>query len=466
LLLAAVAALVLVLAWLLSNLRDAEPVASPAALALAPPRLADTDNSFFALLGLNAAPGRDPAAVGRARWQSQLAFAALPRRERLTQPEAARGEAANEGTLPRPQGAPFVCEVDTGDCTAHWIANADALDRQRRMHVEFGQRCDQWAITATQFEERLPPFHGSAVPLAPHLVNVSSCATWLLSGAALSWARGRKTETVVQLEQAARVSRALTTGSRSLLGHMVALSIGRRTLETLAALALRDRTVAVTLSPALARWPEPTAGIRSWIPSEAAFQRGAIEEMSDCPVGAVPPQPGEASAAGSITGTALAWLCRHQIGWHPNRMRSAIDQHWLHLLSAIEPGLPDAIAQLRRESTESAPLWSRLAWTNTLGQLALEPASPLYIDYLVRHADLALHREMVLLAMAAQQQGVAPSDRASWAAQQPLSALARGRIAWEADGSVLSARTWQSELPPGSGAQRRSAIRIVWPDKS
>jgi hypothetical protein len=144
-------------------------------------------------------------------------------------------------------------------------------------------------------------------------------------------------------------------------------------------------------------------------------------------------------------------------------MRIAIDQQGLHLLATLGAGLPEAIAQLQRESNQSALPWSAFAWRNTLGQLVVGLARDPYLDYLVRHADLALQREAVMLAINARQQGVPPSELAGWLARQPLSALAQGRIAWEPEGSVLSARTWQSEFAPAAGARRRSAIRIVWP---
>ena len=73
------ASLVLLLAWVLSNLRDIDPQPRHAALALPAPQMPDEGNSFFAWVGLQAAADRDPAAAGRASWQAQLDFARRPR---------------------------------------------------------------------------------------------------------------------------------------------------------------------------------------------------------------------------------------------------------------------------------------------------------------------------------------------------------------------------------------------------
>jgi hypothetical protein len=458
-----VIALVLVLAWLMSNLRDAEPAPRPQALTLQPPRIDDDKNSFYALLGLNAAAGRDPATVGRALWTSSLALAELPPEQRQQpsgQPAPAGQPGLHDAPLPSPQGVPFVCDADRIDCAAQWIAQADALEALRRVHAEFGQRCEQWALTATLFEERLPPFHGSAAPIAPHAIHASRCATWLLSGASVYWAKGRKAEAVVQLEQAARVSRALMHGSRSLVGQTIALGIARRTLETLTALALRDRAVATALAPVLARWPDQVAGVRSWMASEAAFQRGVVDELSSgCDAVAMGWDPDEAGLRARIAAPAVAWLCRHRIGWHPERIRSAIDADWMRLLALVDQGLPSAIMQFEHERAAQAGL----TWINTLGQLALNHDTQHYRGYLARHADVELHREMALLALRAQQQGVPAAERSSWAASQPQSAYARGRIAWESEGMALTGRTWQAEFAPSPASSRRSAIRIAWP---
>jgi hypothetical protein len=108
-----------------------------------------------------------------------------------------------------------------------------------------------------------------------------------------------------------------------------------------------------------------------------------------------------------------------------------------------------------------------------MGRLVVEVAWSNFSDYLARPLDLALHREATVLALQAHSQNVAPSARAAWALQQPVSeafsAALRERLAWSADGQTLTVRSWETDqrtLASGSGSaapvdQARARIQLA-----
>lgn len=460
--------LLLALAWVLSNLRDIEPAPRPAALALPAPQLRDEANAFFALVGLNAGADRDPAVAGRALWRSRLAFAALPHDQRYVK---AAGEAmvrsereALGSGLPSLAGAPLMCDANHSNCAAQWIAQADALAAQRQTHATLGARCEQLLDKSFAFEEKLPPLQSAADPLAPHISGAASCSKWLLGGAVMAWTQQRPGLAVVLLTQADRLNRALLAGSHSLVAQMIALRLARQTLNAVVTLAVRDPALAGALAPLLAPGPDQVQAVRRWIAVEAAFQQGMLREVSRTCLAIDDVVDRDSLSWGERLGGSLNRLvCRHRIGWHPERTQVAFDARWLGLMAALDDGLPAAIGhQAVAAKDAAASTW--LTWRNPVGNILMVVGEPAYVGYLTRHADLELHRETAALALAAQASGTAPAERSAWLVRQPHSALARGRIEWDAGGLALTARTWQQEYAGAAGFNpERDAIRVALP---
>ncbi len=466
----------LVLAWLLFNLHDAEPQPRPAELALPPPRLADDRNAFFALAGLRAAADQEPAAAGRAEWLSRLEWAAQDRalnaaqrqqrtlelvRERASKPTAA--------LLPSLSGPPYVCNGASEDCTAQWMAQAPALAAQRQRHAELGQRCDRLVAGALEFEERLPPLLSVHEPLAGHALGAVICSGWLRSGALLAWVDGRPEQATVGLQQADRLSRALLAGSQSLIGRMVAVRIQHDTLATITALALRDRAMAQALQPLLAQGPDQLQAIRRWMRVEAAFQQGAVAELDRELTG---PSATPMAVEGGVWQQALVWasngLARRHIGWHPQRTLADLDAHWLRAVNSLAAGVPAALAQAQAEALAAQDKTALLqaSWRNPVGQVLQWVAAPAYLGYLEREADLNLHQQAAALAIAAQLAGVPATERKGWAAQQSLAPNVRERIVWSGDGQLMTVNLWISVAAPHATAPRRDQIRLAWPGHS
>jgi hypothetical protein len=463
----ALALLLLIAAWVASNWNDAPPQPRPAALQLPTPSLPDDRNAYFALAGLRAAPDREPSIAGQVLWKEQLARATTTRPSPFTPAtdrSASEVDAALGKALPPLAGLPLVCDTPMDTCVAQWIDNADALHQQHKEHALLGQRCERLLDSNFQFDEALAPMRSVAEPMAQHGVGASNCSRWFLSGAVLAWAQQDRARIVALLTQADRMNRTLLNGSHSLIGQMIAVRVTRNTLSTVAALAVRDPSLSAALMPLLAPLPDQAQSVKRWMVVEAAFQRGANAEISQS---CLTEPTGITSGYEPTTDDNLvgAWLCRHRIGWHPERNAQAIDAHWLRSMRQLDNGLIASIRALTPEGANAtdASVFELLTWRNTLGTAVSAIGYSMYGSYLARQADLELQHEATALALKAIVAGTPPAQRQVWLREQTVSPLADQRIAWSDDGLVLSARTWQETSVPGTQPSPHDAIRITWP---
>jgi hypothetical protein len=460
----ALALLLLIAAWLASNWHDAPPQPRDAALQLPSATLTDDRNAYFALAGLHAAADREPASAGQALWKLLLARATTTR---LTPPYVASAEQPDSATqavlgktLPSIPG----CDTAMADCVAQWIDKPDGLIEQRKAHALLGQRCERLLDGTFEFDEVLAPMTTVAEPLAQHGIGASNCSRWLLGGAVLAWVRRDHASTVALLAKADRMSRALLSGSHSLIGQMIAIRIARNSLGTMAALGVRDPNLSTALMPLLAPLPDQVQSAKRWMVVEAAFNRGVNAEMSR----AVSGQSALIMADGEptpVVGGLFEWLIRHHIGWHPERNEQAIDAFWLRSIRQLDEGL---VASIHARATKGANqaeagMLDLLRWRNTFGNMVFSIGQSGYGGYLARHADLELHREATMLALRSAAGGVPAADRHAWLVRQPMSPTTEGRFTWSHDGLVLVARAWQQPFSPGAYDAKRDAIRITWP---
>jgi hypothetical protein len=462
------AGVLLIAAWLPFNLQDAAPKARPAELQLPAPRVPDERNAAYAMVGLLAEAGRDPAAAGRATWAAQKTWMALPPAQRASAAQARDAAASNAlgKTLAAPKGAPLMCDGQRSTCDAEWLAAGEALARQRAGFGAIGERCDKLVDGPFEFEELMPPGLGVDAPIMPWS-PMSDCSRWFRSGALAALARGQREEALTQLRRADRLHRQLWDGARTLIAHMVATRLARNTYDTMAAAALREPALADAMAPWLAAPLDTRVGARRWMVFEANFQRGVVDEFG--------PNAGSALAfsespfatlGGSPAGQAVSWLSSRGIGFHAERTRQRIDEIWLRKIGTLQyvwPAILAGAAVEHRTQTQLAP-WARLKWRNTFGEALIDVAEAAYGGYYARHADHELHREATSLVLALQRQRVAPAQREATARKLPgVSDVLKERMSWSADGRILTVRPWQSETPGSVYDPRRDAIGFTWP---
>ena len=454
-------------AWLGSNLGDIAPRPRPAVLQLPQAAVADDRNVFFALAGLSAEPGRDPAAAGQALWQITLEQAALTPHERLNGPKAQalrdRDSTEFKRQVSAPAGPLLTCSADVPDCVNAWLAQPAAVAAERQAMALVGARCDALAQSSLEFEERIPPRPHYAAAISPHTQGALACARWWRSGAVLAWKGGQAQAAVTQLERAVNLSAMLLTGGHSLISHMLSASITRDTQSTIVALGLRDPALATALTPLLDPAPGAanevvqTQAVQRWMAVEAAISHSALAEAFECLEAA---DTGPTPFLDRLIARVSHWQCGHRIGLQAESTLALADDFWAGTADALGGGLPAAVQHLDARLQQAQVAGWR--WRNTVGHILIDVALPAHAQYVRQAADLPLHTEAAALVLAAAAQQVPAAERAAWAQRQAMSATLRERSRWDPSGQVFAVRTWYEEGRT-TPIEPRQAIRFTWP---
>ena len=294
------AVLLLVLAWMASNWRDAEPQPWPDALTPRAMAVADADNFFVALASVPSAAAKSP-----------------------------------ELRLPTCDGV---------DCTAVWAKAATQWAAQRQAHAALGAVCEAGTRSGVPaFAEALPATFGPHATL-PRFMPVTECSVWLLTQALEASAAQQPETAVAKLTQSARLGTAALEGSQSLLGHMIAIAIWNRHLQALQVVAAQHPDAA----PSLQALPLPTAAQvvaaqRRWIAHEASYSRGAIRSL-------------ESGDACDAEQGFRAWSCRAGVELSlPNYSEQLFSTHWQQVLAAMRDDAPLSVVESLEQREGAAP---------------------------------------------------------------------------------------------------------------
>jgi len=298
----------------------------------------------------------------------------------------------------------------------------------------------------------------SPVPVFAPLLD---CARWFAADALLAFSGGDVIATEKALRRGAVFSVRVTEGSRTLIGHLIALRVQQVHLATTAALAVRDQKLARMIAPLLAEPLHLRHAAQRALIVESAFSRAAVVDMrAACKHPFVEVDHGSLADAGwfrTLPMRVQHLLCRHGIGTHPERTRQVADARWLELIDATGAGWEEGVAAGAKTHDTG------LHWRNTVGMRVFGGGSGMFSGYIARFADAELHHQAVALAVQAAAQGVGAPDRAAWLAQQPVPPAQRARLSFEADGHALLARSHGQDIGGGNWKPERDAIRILWP---
>lgn len=421
-----VALAALVLAWLASNNRwvDAAPAPVPEALRLQESRLPVQRNGFFALLGLDAAEGVDPAVEGLQRWRD---------------PHAPRAAAALRWPGRDGRASPvWNCSSDRDDCAVHWRREAAALTELIRSHASLGARCEKLAMPSFEMEEqlarprtelRVPSDQYTANMPAPHGVNAIGCLRWAQVQAVLAEQRGEPMNALANLQRADQLMRALLRGSRSLAGASIAWNAAALQGQLVTAMAAANPALLPEFAGLLQALPEEARDPSFWIASEAFFARQVNRELGlGCSV--------EHADATTTPGARLQ--CSPGLTFMPNATQELMDSQWQQALTMARG---DVLNLLDWQPQPQGVRVLGMAWRNSIGHLLVDVAMPAYQSYPRRQANVLLQHEAARLALAAAAQ--APAQRSAWLAQQKGIAprlLERLQI----DGDHVLARGWSA----------------------
>jgi hypothetical protein len=281
-------------AWVLSNLQDARPVPRPAALAPPTQQLSADRNAAFALAGLFAAEGKDPAQAGRALWAAEQAHAhRLASSGVITMSlEQAQAEAQAQAQEPArraqelqilgvqlvvAQAAPWTCDESATDCVAVHQAQTAALVRQRQAMATLGARCEALVpaplpgtTAGFSYEELLPDvFDHNSLVLGAHQ-GALFCGRWFRTGAALALQQGNLQQALQLLSRSHELQAGVGAGSHTLVAQMVANRISQHHLAAVANMAAHAPALAASMTPLVPPLAAPEGAVRRWIATEAA----------------------------------------------------------------------------------------------------------------------------------------------------------------------------------------------------
>jgi len=368
-------------AWLASNIGDVAPQPWPQELRAGPNRLAEADNLHFALLQPHASVRsfsfRECGANCSAAWRR-----ALP--EWRAQPGVAEFFAACEALAQRPQ-----------------------------------------LLYEEPLPERLTP--ASELPVYQPLVH---CSNHLLLRAFESAGEGQ--DVLPWLQQADRLGRAVQQGARTLIGQMVAAALTGNQLLVLREVGQQRPELGPQLAPLAELAAEDwRAGMLRWIGAEAEFGRNAIEDLAT----QNPCAENELAPLG-LWGRLTCPL--HGLTLQPNYQQQLALAQWSRLRTLAQQHPLETLPAAVRAAEPAETGWT---WFHSIPHVLWSVAQPAWSQYFDRTADLLLSSQATALWLRAQAQPAA--ERAAWARAQAQGELAR-RLTIGPEGG-WSLQTWRSQ---------------------
>jgi hypothetical protein len=413
----------LALAWVASNNRfvDSKPVPVPEALRLGPASLEPERNAFFALLALNAPAGQDPAVEGRRRWASD---------ERPSEAMALKWPSAKQ----------WNCSDDLPSCVAGWRADPEALGAMLSGAANLGGRCEMLASPVLDFEELLPEpkpeikkttdQYGARFGALAHFSASGSCLRWLHAKAVLAQLRGDVAATERALQHADTLLAGLLSGSRSLIGHMIAWRAAQRHFHLLTLMAEADAAHTARYAAHLQDLPATVRAGLPWLPAEAHYARVTLRELAlGC----------ELADPSAPLGGPSELRCNRSFWFMPEATTQLLDGLWLQLSERARDGGP--LALLDGAPQLPPGVFFGHSWRNTVGHKLVAADSDVHASSFDAQADLLLSHAAARLALRAAVDK--PADAAAWLTTQELDArlLARLRV----DAGAVHARRWRTQ---------------------
>lgn len=406
------------LAWFASNNRfvDSEPQPVPEALRVTPVTLAAERNTFFAFQALGVPAGADPLVEGRKRWTSG---------ESDLLPEA----------LKWPTGTLWTCSNGMIDCVASWRADPKGLAALLSGSSELGARCVALAAPDLGFEEVLrepkPELKTTAdqyaaLPL-PQFSPLTNCMRWLHAKAVLAQTQGDQETSERALRQADTLLQNVLSGSRTLLGHMVAWTTAQRHFQLLTLMASADPAQVPRYAGHLRDLPANAREAAPWVPAEAHSFREINRELA---LGCELADP---------TSTQGELRCSRSLLLMPEATKQLQEGLWMQVRARGHEGGPLALVDWSPQLVEG-PFFGT-PWRNSIGHILVSVAEGGHTPYYNAHADLLLAHAAAGLALRAASDK--PADPAAWLGAQGLDPRLLARLRIE-NGAVIAKR-WREQ---------------------
>lgn len=437
-----VAVLLVLAAWVLSNLKDQKPQPLADALRIAPVTLDPRVNAYFGLMGLWAET-EPPEVAGKAAWDETQAWLVSHPEPRVHDAAMPAQRTQKPNTL-----APFPTCDRHAACYPVWREKAEAVGLALSARpARVIERCER--LAGMRFEEDVGQV--DMLMLFPAAVPLTECMRVFNAQALLSWQRGDAPAALKQLELGQQMALNALQGSRSLVSRMTAARMLRLNYEWVGHMAAQRPSLAPGMkalaAPISAEGLDPrrVMGVEvafSWL-TASAIRNGCYSASleSDRP-------------AMSVT---RFWLCDHLIplAFHPEQSRNDSQRQWLAAYDALGQPMPRGLEALQATAAKDEAWWQRLSWRNTGARyFRFEPELSQYAHYVARHYDLELHRLALLAALEA---GARSGDESVALARMLPSAYSAERLRWNPKAGAIEAVLWEQ----GSVGQPELAKLVV-----
>lgn len=424
--------LLLVLAWVLSNVYDEDPLPLAPQLKEAPVTLAPRENAYFGLIGLWS-PDEDYIDAGFAQWDdAQLWITQHPTRERG--PHEAMPPVDGDRRAALDKAPAFATCERHKPCFTHWDAKPQVVMAAADAREQTLERCTE--LAALRHEE-VPGVPDYASPLMSSS-GLAECMRVLQADTLIAWRQARPDDALRSLFAAHRLAVQALQGSRTLVTHMIAARYLGITYEWAAHMAAEQPERIERLAPIAAPLPPQALDMRRAFRYEAALERAAASLMRESCHGGMSQRtsfPVHVARIGACDGLL-------PLAFHAEQTRNDRQPVWVAFMEALGKPAPAGLEWARAQPEPPTQWWRRLAWRNTGWRyLQLEQSMRANATYLARNYDLELQRLGLVAALALADERRDIHATLSAANREPYAGT---RLHWDASTRSVAMTLWES----------------------
>jgi hypothetical protein len=432
----------LLLLWGLVNSFDDPEYKLPDALQLKTPSLPASENTFFALYGLDQPTLKDALAHGENAWK----LLAEAERARAAS-SAGVSEAAIKPppTLHLPNAQTFTCG-DSTHCYQIWNDSKQTLQASLATYRSFVDLCYSIAKLA-KHEELITPVRDVGV-VGIHNKSYPRCSQALLAATYMESLTGDKAAASAKLIATHDWAVNVLKGSHTLIYSMTAVRQLRNVYVLMGELAAEHKELAPAFANAISEAFKSGQLAQQFIPYETAYLNRIISDIPE-------------TFCGKQSSSREERLCFPTLGFLKNATIKEMTEAKYELFKRTVELNANELNKLSSERLDASWL-SMINFRNPIGHYINTRSS--YTDYYVyaaRIADVELHRQVLLAALQAIASSVTAEQIAPRLKAHAWDNLAQGRVS--VDGAVhrITAKPWQAEF--NASVPERDSIWIALP---
>ncbi|MBX3625841.1 MAG: hypothetical protein KF892_12560 [Rhizobacter sp.] len=424
--------LLLVLAWVLSNVYDEDPLPLAPQLKEAPVTLAPRENAYFGLIGLWS-PDEDYIDAGFAQWDdAQLWLAAHPVRERG--PDEVLPPFDEDRTEALKNASSFATCERFKPCFALWDTKPEIVMGAAAAREETLERCKELAALRHEEEPGVPDV------ISPMMASqgLVECMKVLHADTLIAWRQARPSEALKSLVASRQLAVQALMGGRTLITHMIGVRYLGLTYEWAAHMASERPEWRDRLSVIAAPLPPQALDMRRAFRYEAALDRSGAGLMRDACHGGL----SQKMSFGVHLLRMGACDGAFPLAFHAEQTRNERQPGWVAFMDALAQPAPAALEWARAQPEPPTQWWRRIAWRNS-GTRYLQLEAPMrgYAKYVARGYDVELQRLGLVAALALGDERRDIHATLTAANREPYAGT---RLHWDASTRSVAMTLWES----------------------